>query len=58
MPVSQEPSAIGNQDQSELRKRQRMAIENDFKNEEIMQTAAAKLLNDIATGKMKKRDLP
>ena len=35
-----------------------MAIENDFKNEEIMQTAAAKLLNDIATGKMKKRDLP
>ena len=49
---------MGSHDQSELRKRQRMAIENDFKNEEIMQTAAAKLLNDMANGKMKKRDLP
>ena len=58
MPIGQESSAVGSQDQSELRKKQRMAIENDFKNEEIMQTAAAKLLHEIANGKLKKRDLP
>lgn len=49
---------MGTHDQSELRKRQRQAIENDFNNEEIMKTRAAKLLNDIASGKVQKRDLP
>ena len=58
MPVAHEPSMVSQEHSNDLRKRQRQAIENDFNNEEMMKSEAAKLLNDMASGKLKKRDLP